>query len=119
MESGSVGSSRGFSDYLRGFARQAQDGLWLTGFFIGAGGSDIEIRGRMQNAGALPEHIRRLGGEAVFRGRNFSALNMTRAELPPVQPPLLDRRRTPVAGREPIEFVLVPSKPVEAKESRP
>ncbi len=119
LESGSVGSSRGFSDYLRGFARQAQDGLWLTGFFIGAGGSDIEIRGRMQNAGALPEYIRRLGGEAVFQGRNFSALNMTRAEPPPGAAAAAPTGAAPVAGREPIEFVLVPSKPVEAKESRP
>jgi hypothetical protein len=49
LESGAVGSTGGFSEYMRGFARQAQDGLWLTGFSIGAGGNNMEIRGRSQS----------------------------------------------------------------------
>lgn len=119
LESGSLGSSRGFSDFLRGFARQAQDGLWLTGFAIGAGGNDIEIRGRMTNAGALPEYIRRLGTEAVFQGRNFSALTMSRPDPAGGAPAAPASGAAPPTAREPIEFVLVPTRQGEAKEARP
>ena len=82
LESGTVGSTAGFADYLRGFARQAPEGLWLTGFTIGAGGSEMEVRGRMLNPAALPDYIRRLGNEKVFRGRNFAALTLNRPEPP-------------------------------------
>lgn len=66
----------GFAEYLRGFARAAPDGLWLTGFSIAGGGSEMEIRGSMHNAAVLPEYIRRLGSEKIFQGRAFSALTM-------------------------------------------
>lgn len=82
LESGAVGSTGGFADYLSGFARQAPEGLWLTGFTIGAGGSEMEVRGRMLNPAALPDYIRRLGNEQVFRGRNFAALTLNRPETP-------------------------------------
>ena len=78
LESGAIGGSGGFSEYLRGFARQTTSGLWLTGFAIGSGGDDMEIHGRMANSAALPEYIRRLGGEQVFQGRSFSALTLNR-----------------------------------------
>ncbi len=80
LESGAIGSTGGFSDYMRGFARQAQEGLWLTGFSIGSGGNDMEVRGRMLNPATLPEYIRRLGAEKAFQGRNFAALSMNRGE---------------------------------------
>ena len=78
LEGGAIGNTTGFAEYLRGLARQIPDGIWLTGFSIEAGGQEMEIRGRMLNASALPDYIRRLGGEPAFRGRSFAALTLER-----------------------------------------
>ena len=78
LESGSVGSTSGFADHLRGFARQTRPGLWLTGFSIASDGGAMEIRGRMMNPDALPDYIRRLGTEKSFRGLSFATLNLSR-----------------------------------------
>lgn len=87
LEGGAIGNTAGFSDYLRGFARQSQEGLWLTGFTIGSGGNDMEIRGRMLASSALPDYIRRLGSEKAFQGRSFAALTLNRPESAPVVAP--------------------------------
>ncbi|MDP2821745.1 MAG: PilN domain-containing protein [Sulfuritalea sp.] len=121
LESGAVGSTGGFADYLRGFARQTPEGLWLTGFNIGAGGSDIEIRGSMLNPAVLPDYIRRLGAEKAFQGRSFAALTMNRADPAPAVRPAAQAVGVPPAptlASRPIDFVLLP-KFAEAKETRP
>ena len=125
LEDGAVGSTAGFADYLRGFARQAPEGLWLTGFTIGAGGNDMEIRGSMLNPAALPDYIRRLGAEKAFQGRSFAALTMNRADPPPAVRPAGQGAAVspaptlaPTLGSRPVDFVLMP-KLVEAKEARP
>lgn len=121
LESGVVGSTAGFTDYLRGFSRQTPDGLWLTGFNIGAGGKDVEIRGSMTNPGVLPEYIRRLGNEKIFQGRSFAALTMNRAEPQAASRPT---GATPgvvqgvAAAPRPIDFVLLP-KPDQTKDGKP
>lgn len=117
LESGAVGSTGGFADYMRGFARQTKDGLWLTGFNIGSGGNEMEIRGSMLNQGALPDYIRRLGGEKAFQGRNFASLTMNRVEAAPVagQPATGAQGPAPV---RPIDFILMPNKAVETREAR-
>lgn len=112
LESGAIGSTGGFAEYLRGFARQMPQGLWLTGFTIGAGGNDMEIRGRTLNPAMLPDYIRRLGGEAVFQGRSFAALTMNRGEP---AAGAVSSAPTPAAG--PIDFVLMP-RLAEAKEAK-
>jgi hypothetical protein len=120
LESGAVGSSGGFADYLRGFARQVPEGLWLTGFTIGAGGNDMEIRGSMLNPAALPDYIRRLGAEKALQGRSFAALTMNRADPPPAVRPVGQGAAVPPAptsGPRPIDFVLMPKR-VEQKEAR-
>lgn len=119
LESGAIGSTGGFSDYLVGFARQAPDGLWLTGFTIAAGGTDMEIRGSMLSPATLPDYIRRLGAEKTFQGRNFAALTMNRVEPPaaPAQPAGAAVTPAPTPALRPVDFVLMP-KLVEAKEAR-
>ncbi len=132
LESGAIGSTGGFSDYLRGFARQAPEGLWLTGFTIGAGGNDMEIRGSMLNPATLPDYIRRLGTEKAFQGRNFAALTMNRADATPAAQPAGAAVTPAPSARDtapgsaggitlaprPIDFILMP-KLVEAKETKP
>lgn len=120
LESGAVGSTGGFADYLRGFARQASEGLWLTGFTIGSGGNEMAIRGSMLNPSALPDYIRRLGAEKAFQGRNFSALTMSRIDPVPASPAVGQAAATtpaPTAVLRPIDFVLMPTL-VETKEPR-
>ena len=131
LESGAIGSTGGFSDYLRGFARQAPEGLWLTGFTIGAGGNDMEIRGSMLNPATLPDYIRRLGTEKAFQGRNFAALTMNRADAAPAAQPAGAAVTPAPSARDtapgsaggitlaprPIDFILMP-KLVEAKETK-
>lgn len=116
LERGALGSSSGFGDVLKGFARQAPDGLWLTGFSIGTGAQDIEIRGAMLDPSALPVYIKRLGAEKVFQGRSFAALTMNRPEPPITQaaagsaPGGRSAAVAPVAAARslPIEFILQP-----------
>ncbi len=120
LESGAVGSMGGFAEFLRGFARQAPEGLWLTGFKIGSGGNDMEIRGSMLNQTALPDYIRRLGAEKAFQGRNFAALTMNRVDPAPAVSPAAQGAAVapaPSATPRPIDFVLMPRQG-EAKESR-
>lgn len=127
LESGAVGNSSGFSDHFRGLARQAPEGLWLTGFSAGAGGGDMEIRGSTLNAATVPDYIRRLGGEKAFQGRRFAALTMQRPEPPPAAPIRAPSGAGAVSsaptlavpvGPRPIDFVLLP-KPADAVEGRP
>ena len=110
LEGGMIGSTGGFAEYLRGFARQTTEGLWLTGFTIGAGGEEMEIRGRMTNPAALSEYIRRLNHERVFQGRSFAALNIRRTEEGTVRK---DAAAAPSAKSPAlpayVEFVLTPS----------
>lgn len=116
LESGVIGTTAGFADILRGLARQAPEGLWLTGFTIGNGGKDMEIRGRMINSAALPDFIRRLGTEKAFHGRGFAALTLDRPEAP-VAPASRAQPATPGSAvspaptfpPRPVDFVLTPT----------
>lgn len=74
VEAGKVAPGGGHASLLRGFARQAMEGVWLTGFSFS--GQDAEIRGRLTQPALLPQYIRRLNGEQAFQGRRFAALDM-------------------------------------------
>lgn len=123
LDGGAIGSTTGFAEFLRGFARQTPKGLWLTGFTIGAAGGDMEIRGRMADPAALPEYIRRLRTEPVFQGRGFASLTIQRpvagkdlkslesmldAAGKPVNPAAPATKETPLKF---VEFVLTPEAP--------
>ena len=74
MGEGKTGAS--FSDYLGGLARQAREGLWLTGFAVGSGGTGMVLRGRMLDKSLLPDYVRRLNAEPAFAGRTFAGMNV-------------------------------------------
>lgn len=74
VAAGKVAPGGGHASLLRGFARQAMEGVWLTGFSFS--GQDAEIRGRLSQPALLPQYIRRLNGETAFQGRRFAALDM-------------------------------------------
>lgn len=122
LKGGAIGKTEGFSEYMRAFARQSVNGLWLTGFSISAGGNELEINGRTLSPESVPSYIRRLNGEKVVSGRSFAALDMRSVAEDPTAKPAADAGAKPNA--EPakqaarfIEFSLMSSEP--AAERKP
>lgn len=76
LKGGSLGDTKGVSEYFRAFARETVDGLWLTGFSIVGAGSDISIEGRTLRAELVPGYIGKLRREQVLRGHGFGTLNV-------------------------------------------
>jgi len=67
-----------YSEYLRAFARQTVQGLWLTGIQIGEAGVQVNLSGRALQADLVPVFISRLKRESVLQGRPLEALAITR-----------------------------------------
>lgn len=83
LQSGSLGNTQGYSGYMRAFARQAVNGMWLTGFSIKGAGKDMAIGGRTLRPELLPVYIQRLNQEAVTQGRAFAALEIRQPKEEP------------------------------------
>jgi hypothetical protein len=79
LPTGVMGSSAGYSEYLRAFARQTVQGLWLTSIQIGEGGAQLTLSGRALQPDLVPVLIGRLKQESVLRGRPLEALVITRS----------------------------------------
>lgn len=77
---GNFGNTDGYSSYLRAFARQITNGIWLTGFTIRGAGSDISIQGSALHPEAVPAYLSRLKVEPIMQGASFATLEM---QLPP------------------------------------
>jgi len=77
LRSGDLGNSAGFSRYFAAFARHALAGVWLTGFSVGEGGNELQVRGRALEPDLLPDYLRALNLEDVMRGRQVIALRLT------------------------------------------
>lgn len=78
LGSGGAGRTEGYADYLLALSRQAARGgnaLWITGFKVLPDGQ-LELQGRMSDARALPDYLRRLNEEPLFRGRSFAQLSV-------------------------------------------
>lgn len=76
LKDGALGNTDGYSEYMRAFARQSINGLWLTGFDIVGDGSQMSLSGAVVSPQLVPSYIRRLGREKVMRGKTFSTLQM-------------------------------------------
>ena len=79
LGTGGLGESAGYSEYLRAFARQTVQGLWLTSIQIAEGGGQLTMSGRALQADLVPVLIGRLKQESVLRGRPLEALVITRS----------------------------------------
>jgi hypothetical protein len=105
-----------FAEYLRGFARQAVAGLWLTAFTYDAASGSMEIHGRTVDPALLPEYIRRLNREPAFRGRAFAALKLAAGKLEPAAG-VAAKTGAPGEAAKPVpfhEFTLIPVKEGDA-----
>jgi hypothetical protein len=78
LKSGAAGNTTGYSEYMRAFARQVAQGLWLTGFTVAGEGdaAQISLSGGVLNPEFLPAYIQRLGKERIMQGKTFSTLKM-------------------------------------------
>lgn len=76
LKSGALGNTEGYSEYMRAFARQSINGLWLTAFDIVGDGTQMSLNGAVVNPQLVPSYIQRLGKERVMRGKTFSTLQM-------------------------------------------
>lgn len=70
------GRREAVSMYLAALARQANASVWITGLALSEDGRALDLEGRMLNAAALPDYLRRLNAETVFKGRPFAQLNL-------------------------------------------
>lgn len=76
LKGGTLGNTRGYSEYMRAFARQVVPGLWLTGFTITGDGAQMSLSGGVLSPGLLPQYIGRLNREGVMHGKSFASLQM-------------------------------------------
>jgi hypothetical protein len=79
LGTGGLARPAGYSEYLRAFARQTVEGLWLTSIQIAEGGAQLTMSGRALQADLVPVLIARLKQESVLRGRPLEALVITRS----------------------------------------
>ncbi|MEO8165301.1 MAG: hypothetical protein ABI619_07875 [Betaproteobacteria bacterium] len=108
LGAGGLGDTRGFSDYLKAFARQSFEGVWLTGLSIATAGRDMSVEGRASQAEYVPGFLKRLNGESAMLGHPFSELV--------IQQPAMDPAAKKAARPNYVEFKLT-TKPDAAKST--
>lgn len=74
------GNTIGFAEQFSGLARQAIDGVWLTGLHIHAGGARMNLSGSTYDAQMVPRYLQRLSKEPSFNGLEFQTFQMQRVE---------------------------------------
>jgi Tfp pilus assembly protein PilN len=79
LKSRDFGNTQGYSSYMSAFARQIPNGVWLTGFTILGGGSEIALQGRTLKPELVALYVSQLKRESIMQGKSFSALKI---ELP-------------------------------------
>ncbi|MEX0958089.1 MAG: hypothetical protein WDZ63_02265 [Burkholderiales bacterium] len=84
LRRGVIGNTEGFSEYLRAFARQSLDGLWLTGLSVSGAGQEVVLQGRALQPELVPGYVKRLNRERIMKGHAFADLQMNR---PPTETP--------------------------------
>jgi len=78
LKGGAIGNTEGYSEYMRAFARQSINGLWLTAFDITGDGAQMSLSGAVLNPQLVPAYIQRLRKEKIMRGKTFADLQMQR-----------------------------------------
>ena len=83
MQSGALGNTRGYSEYLSAFARRTQPGVWLTTIQIGPGDESLSIAGRALQGEQVSNLLSQYKLEPALKGRPFSGLSITKHEASP------------------------------------
>jgi Tfp pilus assembly protein PilN len=106
IRNGDFGNTNGYSAYLRAFARQIVDGVWLTGVNINGAGTQVELQGRAVRADLVPSYVNRLKRETVMQGKSFATLEMQVPTAVPAQAPAAGSPAKPPELAGYIEFTL-------------
>ncbi len=70
----------GFSEHLRGLAREDLAGVWLRDIALADGGHSLVLQGSALRAELVPRYVQRLSRQAPFAGLEFASLVMSRSE---------------------------------------
>lgn len=65
-----------YAALLKAFARQSQDGLWITALSIDQDAQHLSISGRTMDPDLVPAYIARLRKEKALQGKRFTNLTM-------------------------------------------
>lgn len=80
LEPDAIPAEDGFSEHLRGLARQSVEGMWFTGFSLQDGGGSLSLAGRANSPELVPRFLKKLASEPVYRGHHFRLFKMNAAE---------------------------------------
>lgn len=83
IDDGPAGRGEGYAAFFAALSRQAHPALWITGFAVSADGHGLELSGRMLDSAALPDYLRHLNAEPLFKGRPFAALDLKAVDPSP------------------------------------
>jgi len=112
LKSGALGNTTGYSEYMRAFARQMVQGLWLTGFNVTGDATHISLSGGVVKPELLPAYIQRLGKERIMQGKTFSTLKMQQLK----QGNSTSGRKISTAAERYVEFTLYSSTDAEGNK---
>ena len=74
------GNAKGFAEQFVGLSRQHVAGVWLTGLYIHAGGTKLNLNGSTYSPESVPKYLQNLSQEAGFRGLEFQTFLMERVD---------------------------------------
>lgn len=115
LQKGELGNTKGYAEYMRAFARQIGEGIWLTGFSIQGAGSEIALQGKALSPDLVPAYIGRLKSEAILQGKSFSSLEI---RVPrPASANATAAASKPTANMNYLEFALQSSGAEKTAES--
>jgi Tfp pilus assembly protein PilN len=79
LNTGDLGNTAGFSEFLAALGRQAQSGIWLTRIRVDDAGNGLLVEGRALRAELLPVYLRALNREPMMQGRRVTEMKVTAA----------------------------------------
>ena len=106
LRSDKIGTQQGYSDYLRAFASQIVQGVWLTGFSIEGAGNAMGLQGAALKPELVPLYMNRLKRESVLQGKAFATfeIRQPKEETPKAGDKAGDKARQ-AAGATALSYV--------------
>jgi Tfp pilus assembly protein PilN len=77
LNTGELGNTAGFSEFLAALGRQTMPGIWLSSITIANSGNDLVVQGRALRADLMPAFLRALNSEPMMRGRRVTELKLS------------------------------------------
>ena len=78
--------------------------MWLTAFSVSADAAALELQGRMTDPHRLPDYLRHLNSEPLFKGRTFAQMSLKAVE--PAASGAAGASNSTVGGSSITEFTL-------------